>query len=106
MMRWPSAYCATSSGTSRSIMRSSTHPTWPEEFRTMYQSSIAGLGGSATFVLSAAMAAPVFAADAAGGVGEGAGVVGPPVGWPDGLGDELPPAAGGGEVGFWSLPAG
>src|SRR5271165_7341383 len=47
MMRWPSAYCAMSSGMSRSIMRSSTQPTWPEVVRTRYQSSIAtaGLGG-------------------------------------------------------------
>src|SRR5450755_392952 len=98
MMRWPSAYCAMSSGTSRSIMRRSTQPTWPDEFRTMYQSSIAGLGGTTTFAVSAAPA-PVFAADAAGGVVEGAGVDCPPVGWPDvaGLGEELAPAGGAGE---------
>src|ERR1017187_6995143 len=47
MMRWPSAYCATSNGILRSIMRSSTQPTRPAEFRTRYQSSITGFGGSA-----------------------------------------------------------
>src|SRR5271166_3075386 len=47
MMRWPSAYCAMSSGLSRSTMRSSTQPALPELVRTRYQSSIttAGLGG-------------------------------------------------------------
>src|SRR5271165_3185873 len=51
MMRWPSAYCAISRGMSRSTMRSNTQPTRPEELRTMYQSSITGLGGSASLVL-------------------------------------------------------
>src|ERR1035437_7120029 len=46
MMRWPSAYCATSNGISRSIMRSSTQPTRPAELRTRYQSSITGFGGA------------------------------------------------------------
>ena len=43
-MRCPSAYCATSTGTSRSIIRSSTQPTCPDEVRTRYQSSITGGG--------------------------------------------------------------
>src|ERR1035438_8232016 len=47
MMRCPSAYCATSSGMSRSIMRSKTQPTRPAELRTRYQSSMAGFGGDA-----------------------------------------------------------
>src|SRR5271165_1954420 len=47
MMRWPSAYCAMSSGISRSIMRSSTQPTRPELVRTRYQSSMMGFGGGA-----------------------------------------------------------
>src|SRR5215472_18099781 len=54
-MRWPSAYYAMSSGTSRSTMRNSTHPTLPDELRTRYQSSITGFGGSASLVLSAGL---------------------------------------------------
>src|ERR1700733_453721 len=50
-MRWPSAYCATSSGTSRSIMRPSTQPTRLWESRTSHQSSMVGVGiGRAGFL--------------------------------------------------------
>src|ERR1019366_7908930 len=102
-MRWPSAYCAMSRGTSRSIMRSSTQPTLPEEFRTRYQSSMTGLGGSATISLdlSAALATD-FAVDVAEAAGVFAAVCGPGAAW---LGaGALPGCAGGGC--FWSLPAG
>src|SRR5271157_3515042 len=76
MMRWPSAYWATSSGMSRSTMRNSTQPTRPAELRTRYQSSITGLGGSASFPW---VAIGCGGLDCVGGVGcggGGAGVVG------------------------------
>src|SRR5207248_211300 len=46
-MRWPSAYCATSIGTSTSSMRPSTQPVRPDELRTSHQSSRSGGGGTA-----------------------------------------------------------
>src|ERR1035438_7357206 len=81
MMRWPSAYCATSNGISRSIMRSSTQPTRPAELRTRYQSSITGFGGAGG--LPGALADAL--AEGAGLAGTGAvldcgGVVGAPFG--------------------------
>src|SRR5271166_5468036 len=89
-MRWPSAYCAMSSGISRSNMRSNTQPTRPEELRTRYQSSITGLGGSASFVLLATLGIlPGWVAESGGacaGCAAGAGVV-----WSAGL----PAGAGG-----------
>src|SRR5271166_5785531 len=68
MMRWPSAYWATSSGMSRLTMRNSTQPTRPAELRTRYQSSITGLGGSVTFPL---VVSSGFCAGLDGGVGGG-----------------------------------
>src|SRR5580692_10731255 len=49
-MRCPSAYCATSSGIAMLSGRVSTHPTFPSEVRTRFQSSIGtstGTGGGA-----------------------------------------------------------
>ena len=51
-MRWPSAYCAMSSGTSRSTMRASTQPTRLWESRTSHQSSITGTGSFFVFVFA------------------------------------------------------
>src|SRR5271167_4859365 len=108
MMRCPSAYCATSRGMSRSIMRSSTQPTRPEEFRTRYQSSMTGLGGSAPLVLPAAADALVFAAEVAGVVAPGAdaGWLGADWVGAAGLAGALPPAGGAETGGIWSLPVG
>src|SRR5271157_2443774 len=39
-MRWPSAYCATSSGTAIHRRRVRTQPDWPELVRTRLQSSV------------------------------------------------------------------
>src|ERR1700722_18116104 len=50
-MRWPSAYCATSSGIAMLNGRVSTHPTLPSNVRTRFQSSMGtstGGGGGAT----------------------------------------------------------
>src|SRR5580700_537103 len=41
-MRWPSAYCATSSGMDMINMRASTQPTLPSLVRTRFQSSNCG----------------------------------------------------------------
>src|SRR3974377_381182 len=71
-MRWPSAYWATSRGTSRSTMRMRTQPTCPEELRTRYQSSMTGLGCSESFGLSAAVTG-VFVSGTVGGGGGAAG---------------------------------
>src|ERR1035438_10674084 len=99
-MRWPSAYCAMSSGTSRSITRSSTQPTCREGLRTRYQSSMTGLGGSASLGLLAALT--LGFADEARPVAVGAVVCCPVAAWL-GVG-ALAGCPGGGC--FWSLPAG
>src|SRR5580698_7460126 len=47
VMRWPSAYCATSSGIAMLRGRVSTHPTFPSRVRTKFQSSIGTSTGGA-----------------------------------------------------------
>src|ERR1700722_16357161 len=77
-MRWPSAYCATSSGIDIVNIRASTHPTLPSFVRTRFQSSNCGAGpaGDTACALLGMLAARGFERSCqlrggAGGAGRG-----------------------------------
>src|SRR5450759_5416941 len=89
-MRWPSAYCATSSGIDMASIRESTHPALPSLVRTNVQSSIGtGLAGVSSFFSCFSCPAPGSGGalcdncNQFGGGGGGGGSGGGPIGAPN-----------------------